>query len=53
MNHARGKKQGFSAELPSKGMDNGIASIEIPGERQLVEYRRILGPFGPIAIPRE
>jgi len=38
------------AELASKGKNNEIASIEIPGERQWVECRRIYGPFGLTAI---
>jgi hypothetical protein len=44
------REYGLSAELPSKGRNNEIASIEIPGERQLVEYRRIYGSFGLPAI---
>jgi hypothetical protein len=44
------RKYGVSAELLSKGRNNEIASIEIPGGRQLVEYRRIDGSFGLPAI---
>jgi hypothetical protein len=32
-------------------MNNEIASIEIPGERLLVEYRRIFGLFGLPSVP--
>ena len=31
-------------------VNNEIASIEIPGEQQLVECRRIYGPFSLTAI---
>jgi hypothetical protein len=44
------REYGRSAELPSKGRNNEIASIEIPGERQLVECRRNFWSFGLIAI---
>jgi hypothetical protein len=44
------REYGLSAELLSKGRNNEIASIEIPGERQLEEYRRIYGAFGLPAI---
>jgi hypothetical protein len=40
----------LSAELASKGKNNEVASIEIPGERQLVECRRIYALFGLTAI---
>jgi hypothetical protein len=44
------REYGLSAELPSSGRNNEIASIEIPGEWRLVEYRRIFGSFGLIAV---
>jgi hypothetical protein len=44
------REYGLSAKLLSKGRNNEIASIVIPGERQLAECRGNFWPFGLIAI---